>query len=194
MAVKTFTTGEVLTAADTNTYLGNAGWVYVNSVAVGSGVTTVALTNAFNTTYDAYKIVYTGGGTMTSSSADSQLALQVGNGGTWLATNYYATVLYVIRASNTVARAAGSENSTTLNWFGGGFTDGAFGEMTLFDPFKTVKTHYVGQAYAQWGDAGQGTTSGFINNSTSYADVRMIVTGTGTVTGGRLYSYGFRTA
>ncbi len=29
MAVKTFTTGEVLTAADTNTYLNNGGLVYI---------------------------------------------------------------------------------------------------------------------------------------------------------------------
>jgi hypothetical protein len=29
MAIKTFTTGEVLTASDTNTYLANAGLVFV---------------------------------------------------------------------------------------------------------------------------------------------------------------------
>jgi len=31
MAIKTFTTGEVLTAADTNTYLTNSGFQYVSS-------------------------------------------------------------------------------------------------------------------------------------------------------------------
>jgi hypothetical protein len=31
MAIKTFTTGEVLTAADTNTYLANSGLVYVKT-------------------------------------------------------------------------------------------------------------------------------------------------------------------
>ena len=34
MAIKTFTTGEVLTASDTNTYLANAGLVYITSTAV----------------------------------------------------------------------------------------------------------------------------------------------------------------
>jgi hypothetical protein len=39
MAIKTFTTGEVLTASDTNTYLANSGLVYVKSQTIGSGVT-----------------------------------------------------------------------------------------------------------------------------------------------------------
>ena len=36
MAIKTFTTGEVLTAADTNTYLANSGLVYVASGTVAA--------------------------------------------------------------------------------------------------------------------------------------------------------------
>ena len=35
MAVKTFSTGEVLTASDTNTYLNNGGLVYITSTIFG---------------------------------------------------------------------------------------------------------------------------------------------------------------
>ena len=56
MAIKTFTTGEVLTAADTNTYLANSGLVYVKSQTIGSAVSSVNVTSAFSSTYDNYVI------------------------------------------------------------------------------------------------------------------------------------------
>lgn len=193
MAVKTFTSGEVLTAADTNTYLNNGGLVYVNSWTVGSGVTSVTLTNAFPSDYNAFRLIWTGG-TMTSSSGDSQLALQVGNSGSFLATAYYQTLLYVLRATNTTTRAAGVENGTNFAWVGGGFTDSAYLDVSLFNVNRAQKTHLQGPAYIAWGDAGQGTTNGFINNSTAYSDAKIIVTGTGTMSSGKIYSYGYRLA
>ena len=56
MAIKTFTTGEVLTAADTNTYLANSGLVLVKSQTIGTGVASVTISDAFSTTYDNYRI------------------------------------------------------------------------------------------------------------------------------------------
>ena len=55
MAIKTFTTGEVLTASDTNTYLNNGGLVYLG-VSTFSGATN-NLTGIFSSTYDSYKII-----------------------------------------------------------------------------------------------------------------------------------------
>ena len=55
MAIKTFTTGEVLTAADTNTYLSNAGLVYVTSGSLSS--TSTDFTGCFTSTYDNYRII-----------------------------------------------------------------------------------------------------------------------------------------
>lgn len=193
MGVYTYTAGEKNTAALMNAYAVNSGSVYVNSWTVGSGVTSVTMTNAFPSGYDAFRLIWTGG-TMTSSSGDSQLALQVGNGGSWLGTAYYQTLLYVLRASNTTTRAAGIENGTTFAWCGGGFTDSAYLDVSLFNVNRAQKTHLQGPAYLAWGDAGQGTTNGFINNSTAYADAKIIVTGTGTMSNGKIYSYGYRTS
>jgi hypothetical protein len=73
MAIKTFTTGEVLTAADTNTYLANSGLVYVASTTVGTGVSSVTVSSAFNSTYDNYKIIYSGGvGSVTTTISMSK--------------------------------------------------------------------------------------------------------------------------
>lgn len=57
MAVKTFTS-EVLTSADTNTYLANSGWVYVAQGTAAPGSTTLSIDNCFNSTYANYVIVY----------------------------------------------------------------------------------------------------------------------------------------
>jgi ABC-type Na+ efflux pump permease subunit len=68
MAIKTFTTGEVLTAADTNTYLANSGMVYVASTTF-SGSSGVEMQNCFSSTYDNYFVitnVYGSAGTNTS--------------------------------------------------------------------------------------------------------------------------------
>ena len=53
MSINTFTAGEVLTAADTNTYLANSGLVYITEAAFS----TTALDGIFTSTYDNYRIV-----------------------------------------------------------------------------------------------------------------------------------------
>ena len=83
MAVKTFTTGEVLTAADTNTYLANSGLVYVTTVTLSG--TSVQANNLFSSTYDHYRIVWSNSGGTTSSQ---QLYVRLSTGGSPSATGY----------------------------------------------------------------------------------------------------------
>jgi hypothetical protein len=56
MAIKTFTTGEVLTAADTNTYLANSGLTYITQASATSG-STLSVNNCFSSTYSNYRIL-----------------------------------------------------------------------------------------------------------------------------------------
>jgi hypothetical protein len=59
MAIKTFTTGEVLTAADTNAYLANSGLVYVAGASF-SNITTGApldVNSVFSSTYKNYVLI-----------------------------------------------------------------------------------------------------------------------------------------
>ena len=58
MAIKTFTTGEVLTASDTNTYLANSGIVFIAS-STFSASGGVEFQNCFTSTYDNYIAVFT---------------------------------------------------------------------------------------------------------------------------------------
>lgn len=56
MAIKTFTTGEVLTASDTNTYLANSGLVYISTTTIANATT--QFVGAFTDTYTNYRAVF----------------------------------------------------------------------------------------------------------------------------------------
>jgi len=56
MSIKTFTTGEVLTAADTNSYLANSGLVYISTTSF-SGSTVAQFQSCFTSTYTNYRAI-----------------------------------------------------------------------------------------------------------------------------------------
>ena len=72
MAIKTFTSGEILTAANTNEFLANSGLVFVKSQTIGATVPSVDVTDCFSATYDAYRVVVSGG----AASAATNLRYQ----------------------------------------------------------------------------------------------------------------------
>ena len=93
MAVKTFTTGEVLTAADTNTYLANSGLQYVSS-----GTFTNAASfdvTGFSSTFDQYQLTMQIGATTTSGTVTGVIY----SGATARNVNYYGCQWYVSNAS-----------------------------------------------------------------------------------------------
>ena len=77
MAVYTFTQGEKVTTNLANTYMTNGGLVWISSTTVGSGVTTVTVSNAFSATYDSYRIVVRG---ITPSAQDSWMLMMGSDG------------------------------------------------------------------------------------------------------------------
>jgi hypothetical protein len=82
MAIKTFSTGEVLTASDTNTYLANSGLVYITSTTFsGAGF---FINSCFTSTYDNYRIEING-----SANSDADLSFRFRSAGTDLATAVY---------------------------------------------------------------------------------------------------------
>lgn len=183
MSVKVFSTGEVLTASDTNTYLANSGLVYVKSQTVGSGVTSVTVSNAFSATYDNYKVQWQGASSLTTGNA---VNMKMGS----TATGYYGTMIYAsytgvgpsVVADNNVAQwthCAGSVRSqVTL-------------DVDIFNPFRTQITTISSSAYTDFANAGKKT--GWLDTTTSYTDFTLNV-GSGTWTGGTITVYGYRKA
>jgi hypothetical protein len=180
MPVPDFSPGEDLTAAA----MDSIGLWLVKTQTVGTGVSSVTVTGAFSSAYDNYEIVYSGG-TMTSSSADSQLALQLGTTN----TNYRTTLIFNANAFG----ASGATNLGALfNWVGGGSTSDAYSHVRLFNPFLSRHTRMESTAYVIWSDGGFGYAAGVQQSNTSFTAFTLSVTGTGTMTGGTIRVYGYR--
>ena len=186
MAIKTFTTGEVLTAADTNTYLANSGLVYIKSQTVGSGVASVNVTSAFSTDFDSYKIIVTGG----ASSATTRVRMTIGSA----ITGYYWG-LAASRYDNGGVVAVGGSNAALWDYVGA--CDSAIIDVSaeVRNPFLTKKkflgTTFVDSSVAAF--TGAGATNGILTSTTSYTDFTLSPS-TGTFTGGTVTVYGYRKA
>jgi hypothetical protein len=183
MAIKTFTAGSVLTAADTNEYLANSGLVYVTSATVGSGVSSVTVANCFSATYDAYKIVATG--VAINTGAGNSTALQL----TGLTTGYYAAIIYSTWATATPV-AATDNNASAWNFAGSHSTDGLVLNCDVVNPFLAIPTTLNNASYAS--HLG-GSVNGKQTSSTSVTGFTVTPPGS-TMTGGKITVYGYRKA
>ena len=77
MAIKTFTTGEVLTAADTNTFLANAGLDYIGAVTLNA--VTNNISNVFSSTYQSYRVVISGLNNATTTTRRLNIRFRTGS-------------------------------------------------------------------------------------------------------------------
>jgi len=185
MAIKTFTTGEVLTASDTNTYLANSGLVYVKQQTIGSGVATVSVTDVFSSTYNVYRIVVNDG----VASANCDLTIQLNGITTGLYTH---NLLYMTNGSSTVT-GFNQVNQTQWNYCGAGTTGNLHMSCEIFSPnvakIKTIVAPYFFPTNA--GGVGY-YQSGGVCNSTTQATGFTLGTSSGTLTGGKITVYGYR--
>jgi hypothetical protein len=171
-------------AVDTTSATTNAaGLVFIKSQTIGSAVSSVTVTSAFNSTYDSYKIVVTGG-VGSASSADLDLSL------TGISTNYYNNLVYGAFNSTAVTGAFNGPVST-WRWNGTGTTSSLNAEIELHNP-NLAKTKYVKSTY-NTNFVNVGTSQG-ANSSTVQATGFTLALNTGTMTGGTVSVYGYRKA
>ena len=181
MAIKTFTTGEVLTAADTNTYLANSGLVYITSVSMGSGVATRTVSSCFSATYDNYLVQWQGG----SMSVDTSISMTLTGAN---ANEYYTAFMYGSYAGATVANE-GTSNSASFVNAGGGYSGSAVVDAIIYNPFDSARTTNIvtnTRYTSKWGTM-VGLHIG-ANSCTGFT----IVPASGTMTGGNIVVYGYR--
>jgi hypothetical protein len=188
MAVKTFTTGEVLTAADTNTYLNNGGLVYVGQTTAGSGVTTITLNNIFSATYNAYRIVIAGGSSTGALSVSMQL---INSGGTAATTQYYETFIYSAYTGSTVSAANTNNGSNFVRAAACvSSSDCASGAFDLLNPFAAKFTHYYNAPNPAGGNGGQ--SIGYHGTASSYTGILLTSSVASALTGTVVTAYGYR--
>jgi hypothetical protein len=182
MAIKTFTTGEVLTAADTNTYLANSGLVFVKSQTIGSGVSSVTVSDAFSATYDNYKIVINGGVT----SAQTSISLVLGSS----TSTYYGAYIYANFSTGTVSGAA-INNQASFIYAAGADVNYINCNIELQNPFVAKFTTIQALSIAYGNN--RGTAVGEHETASSFSAFTLAPF-TGTMTGGTISVYGYRKA
>jgi hypothetical protein len=144
MAIKTFTTGEVLTASDTNTYLANSGLVYVASTTFANATPGVEMSNCFTSTYDNYEVHITYYGSATTNTS-FQLMTGTNTKDTTLTYNRYG--FYWLAGVSSLDAASQSA------WFvaNHGTTAGSYSnsQTTIFSPnVASVKTEVRHRGYS----------------------------------------------
>jgi len=181
MTYPSFTSGEVLTATDMNA----VGLWLVKTQTVGTAVASVAVTDAFSSTYDNYRIIYTGGAASTSCT----LSLQFGIGGTMTTTNYYGTAAYANLGAAAWQLAINNPGSQCDN-VGGGNTTSAYLMTDVLMPNLAEQTSISGPYVLS--DFGRFGLHSFAQLSTTQFTSFKITPSSGTITGGTIRVYGYR--
>lgn len=155
-----------------------AGLQLVKKQTIGTGVSTVTVTNAFSATYDNYLIMINGG--VGSASAEINMKLGATTAG------YYTALLYASFGVNS-ANAVTLSNGGYWGYIGAGSTNSLKANCNVLSPFLSKNTQFN----APWLQTDtSGHASGYLNNSTSYTDFT-IYPQSGTWTGGTIYVYGY---
>jgi len=183
MAVKTFTAGESANAADTNTYLANAGLVFVKQQTVGSGVATATVSDAFSSTYDNYRIIYSGG----SGSVTTGLGVRVGG----ITTNYSHMLFWASFGAPTPNIDAANNTGAQASYMGAMSPNGNFLSIDVITPFLAKHTGFISHGGYIASDFGQCVARH--NLATSYSSFTVVAL-SGTLTGGNICIYGYRQA
>ena len=188
MAVKTFTTGEVLTAADTNTYLANGGLVYITQANVGTAVSSVTVSNCFSSTYDNYRILVSG----ISLSVGGSLGIQLNNA---TGSTYYMGGIYLNFTSTTV-NGYGPPAATKWTDLIAGETLQSTGAVDIFAPNKAQLT--TASCMSIKAGTTAPTLAHYTMNALEYSTAQhtgfTITPVSGTITGGNIRVYGYRQA
>ena len=185
MAIKTFTSGAILTASDTNTFLANSGLVYVTSVAVGSGVTTQNVPNAFNANFDNYRIVI------------SNVDCSIDGNGVKLKLDGITTAVYSSASVFSTYSGAAPTGGGYVNDAGGiqvgitSITNDTHCIIDICSPFVASRKTYTYQT-SNANVCGSG--GGYVNSSLSATGFTIDPDGATTMTGGFITVFGYRKA
>jgi hypothetical protein len=176
MPVPDFAVGEVLTSAA----MDSIGLWLVKTQTIGTGVSSVTVTDAFSATFDNYRIMISDGAT---SAANPAIRLQLGTA----ATSHNSNLTFQAYGSNTVG-GANKTNVAFFDWVGTGTSSGLQMSCDLRSPFLSTFTYFS----AHFADnANTGTSHGRYSATTSFTSF-VISPDTGTMTGGTIRVYGYR--
>lgn len=169
--------------ANSSEPIGDVGLVLVKTQTVGSGVSSVTVTNAFSSTFDNYKIVYHGG----SGSGFGSLLMTLGS----TTTDYYWGRYYIFYSDGTISTSNGNADSS---WSVGTIQnnpDLTMVSVDLFGPYLSVSTMMQLNVRLSGLSGAVGGGGGFLDSTTSYTSFTLTASAN-TMTGGTVRVYGYR--
>jgi hypothetical protein len=154
-----------------------SGLTLVKTQTIGSAVASVTVSDAFSSTYDAYRVVITGG----TVSTTNEMTLTFGS-----TTSGYKWGQLISGYSSTLI-TDGSGSAAGINVFRAS-VDGQATVMDIMNPNLAKMTAATGASPAsgQWHQV-----YGILNNTTSYTAFTLTA-GSGTLTGGTIRVYGYQ--
>ncbi len=156
--------------------------VLISSTTIGSGVTSVTVSNCFSSTYENYKIIVIGG----VGSAAGILNTTFGS----TATGYYQGLIYLPYNTASGIFAANIQNRTSFV-LGGYSTDQIFVTAEIFAPNLAKRTAFSCLRTIIGTNAEAGFVSGFENSATQHTSFTMTTESSHTLTGGTIRVYGY---
>lgn len=163
------------------------GLVLIKTQAVPASPTqsSITVTDAFSSKFDAYRILWTGGNG-NSMGSGANLRLDLGIGTTFTTTGYYDTL---VRVNASALYAAQNDNVAYWNFAGGVNNSIAVLDIELQNPNLAVYT--TGRShYQNIGGGNYGTSTFFQASTTQFTSFR-ITPSTQTVNNGVVRVYGY---
>lgn len=178
-----YSSGDVLNASDLNA---SSGLVLVKAQQAGTAVSSLIVTNCFNSTFDNYFLTMTGG---TFNTANTQAQARLVSGSTPVTTGYKSRLLYSLYGASTPLAASSTQGYVL--WWGGtkaNATAPVFGRLHIFGPFLTDGTFITSDAYGT--DVAAGNSTAYHSTPASYDGIEVFPEA-GTMTGCTVRVYGY---
>jgi hypothetical protein len=182
-------TGAVVASVSPTGNIVGSGLTLIKKQTIGSGVSSVSVTNAFSATYEAYKVILVGGVTSTNDAINFQLGPTSVSG---YNSQYYQVLIYANLGGGAVTTVAVSNGSVlpycTYSFGANGYNS----SIELFSPFATKYTEIQATRGGIAAGANVGSSIGYHNSTASFSGFQLIPA-SGTMTGGTIYVYGYGT-
>jgi hypothetical protein len=161
------------------------GLTFIKSQAIGSGVQTVTVTNAFSTDYNDYRIVVSN--TTLSGGGIAYMTINGSAGSTYASSGY--SMSYT--SATITGDYTGASSSQGFGLAGALGTSSSTFTVDIFSPFLATTTQTVSR-YAS--NTIQSVWSGYDSNTSSSTNFTLDINSTFTFTGGTIYVYGYAKA
>jgi hypothetical protein len=171
-----YSSGDVLTATDLNQ---SSGLVLVKTQTIGSGVSSVTVTDAFSSTFENYRLIVD---SSTSDNSAMLFALQSGS------ANWYGNRLELINTLTTVTViASGGGGQTTAEIGRGGAARQSFISVDIYAPAAAFRKGITGNYYG----SGYNGTFGYESPDGTARTGFVLSRSTGTFNSGNIRVYGY---